>query len=120
MSDSDQKKLKELPVIPLRNMVLFPGVVQPIDVGRAKSLAVADKAAQASGMRIAVLTQVVPEVAEHVGEAPHPRVAPAAVETLRVLDTDKGAAGRAERGAGSRHGPRHSTCPAALGYNHTT
>ncbi|MFI5290165.1 MAG: LON peptidase substrate-binding domain-containing protein, partial [Polyangia bacterium] len=27
-----------LPVLPLRNLVLFPGVVLPVDVGRAGSL----------------------------------------------------------------------------------
>ena len=28
----------ELPILPLRNMVLFPGVVMPVSVGRSKSL----------------------------------------------------------------------------------
>ena len=67
--------------------------------------------------------QVVAEVPENVGEAPHPRVAPAAVETLRVLDPDEGAARGAEGGAGSRHGP--SILPARrgvtlVGYNSLT
>ena len=30
---------EELPILPLRNMVLFPGVVMPITVGRDKSIA---------------------------------------------------------------------------------
>jgi ATP-dependent Lon protease len=51
-----------LPLIPLRNMVLFPDVVQPIDVGRPRSMAVAEQASAASGMRIALATQVVPEL----------------------------------------------------------
>ena len=49
-------------MIPLRNTVLFPGVVLPIDVGRSKSLAVADAALREEGMRIALCTQTVPEV----------------------------------------------------------
>ena len=39
--DEDLKKMKipdELPILPLRNTVLFPGVVIPITVGRDKSL----------------------------------------------------------------------------------
>jgi len=62
MSTEDPTTNKRLPVIPLRNMVLFPGVVQPIDVGRPRSLAVAEQAADHPGLRIAVVTQVTPEV----------------------------------------------------------
>ncbi|MDD4225163.1 MAG: LON peptidase substrate-binding domain-containing protein, partial [Mariniphaga sp.] len=39
--DSDLKNLEipdMLPILPLRNTVLFPGVVLPINVGRKKSL----------------------------------------------------------------------------------
>jgi ATP-dependent Lon protease len=57
-----ETQTKRLLVIPLRNMVLFPGVVQPIDVGRPKSLAVAEQATANVGMRIAVVTQTAPEV----------------------------------------------------------
>ncbi len=59
MTDTDTKRFM---VIPLRNMVLFPGVVQPIDVGRPKSLVVAGQATSNVGMRIAVVTQTAPEV----------------------------------------------------------
>ena len=34
----ESKDGDELPLIPLRNMVLFPGVVLPVSVGRAKTL----------------------------------------------------------------------------------
>ena len=61
MSGSSEKTIT-LPVIPLRNMVLFPGVVQPIDVGRPRSLVVAEKAAQEAGLHLAVVTQRVPEL----------------------------------------------------------
>ena len=59
MTDTDHQRFL---VIPLRNMVLFPGVVQPIDVGRPKSLVVAEEATTHIGMHIAVLTQIAPEV----------------------------------------------------------
>ena len=34
----DLKEDSVLPILPLRNMVLFPGVVMPVTVGRSKSL----------------------------------------------------------------------------------
>ena len=44
IADGDDKELKNvdipavLPILPLRNTVLFPGVVLPITVGRERSL----------------------------------------------------------------------------------
>ncbi|MFH1130074.1 MAG: endopeptidase La [Pseudomonadota bacterium] len=58
-----QNKL-QLPVVPLRNIVLFPGVVMPVDVGRSKSLAISEKASREPGFRVALVTQVVPELEE--------------------------------------------------------
>jgi len=47
----------ELPVIPLRNTVLFPGVVIPITIGRDKSI-LAVKAAYKSNKLIGVFSQI--------------------------------------------------------------
>ncbi len=41
---SDENLPKELPVLPIRNTVLFPGVVIPITVGRQKSIRLVKKA----------------------------------------------------------------------------
>jgi ATP-dependent Lon protease len=48
---------EELPLLPLRNAVLFPGVVIPFDVGRPKTLALASALAAQSGRLIAVFQQ---------------------------------------------------------------
>ena len=47
---------------------------------------------------------VVADVAQEVGEAPHPGVAPAAGEALRVTHPDEGSARRAENGRRAIHG----------------
>ncbi|MBO5881521.1 MAG: LON peptidase substrate-binding domain-containing protein, partial [Paraprevotella sp.] len=49
-----------LPILPLRNMVLFPGVVMPVAVGRKSSLRLA-KAADKKDMNIGVVCQLNPE-----------------------------------------------------------
>ena len=56
------KDIVRLPVIPLRNTVLFPGVVMPIDVGRPKSLAVAELIADPEQKKLAFVTQTLAEV----------------------------------------------------------
>ncbi|MFW6225294.1 MAG: LON peptidase substrate-binding domain-containing protein, partial [Bacteroidota bacterium] len=44
ISDEDEESInafelpEELPILPLKNTVLFPGVILPISVGREKSL----------------------------------------------------------------------------------
>ena len=49
--DDDDDKLgvlaDELPILPVRNMVLFPGMVIPITVGRQKSIRLVKKAYKA-------------------------------------------------------------------------
>ncbi|RYY64508.1 MAG: endopeptidase La [Chitinophagaceae bacterium] len=52
----------ELPLLPLRNTVLFPGVVLPITVGRDKSIRAVSEAADASGGLIGVVAQKDPAV----------------------------------------------------------
>lgn len=52
---------KCLPILPLRNMVLFPGVVLPVAVGRKSSLRLIDKAYK-SGRIIGAVCQTRPEV----------------------------------------------------------
>lgn len=62
MSEEEEKKLTEsaipddLPILPLKNTVLFPGVVVPITVGRDRSLALV-KQAYESDKTIGVVTQ---------------------------------------------------------------
>jgi ATP-dependent Lon protease len=47
----------EIPVLPLRNSVLFPGSLAPIDVGRAHSIAAVERA-NGPGKLIAIVAQV--------------------------------------------------------------
>ena len=62
MSEEEEKKLtesevpEELPILPLKNTVLFPGVVVPITVGRDQSLALV-KTAYEGDKTIGVVTQ---------------------------------------------------------------
>ena len=62
MSEEEERKLtesgipEELPILPLKNTVLFPGVVVPITVGRDRSLALV-KEAYEGDKTIGVVTQ---------------------------------------------------------------
>src|ERR1700745_538778 len=47
----------ELPVLPIRNAVLFPGAVAPFDVGREKSVALVEDVANFPAPVIAILAQ---------------------------------------------------------------
>jgi ATP-dependent Lon protease len=53
----------ELPLLPVRNTVVFPGVTLPLSVGRARSLAAVQAAAKAGGL-LAVLSQRAPDTEE--------------------------------------------------------
>ncbi|MBW7935853.1 MAG: LON peptidase substrate-binding domain-containing protein, partial [Flavobacteriales bacterium] len=63
--DEDHFSLKDLPeilpILPLRNMVLFPGVVIPITVGRDKSIRLIRDAYQSNKI-IGVLSQKDPSI----------------------------------------------------------
>ena len=69
MSTDDEKKLnslrvpKVIPVLTLRNTVLFPGVVIPITVSRDKSIKLINKAYRSKKV-IGVLAQSNPEIEE--------------------------------------------------------
>lgn len=65
-NDEDQLLKQEdlpevLPLLPLRNMVLFPGVVMPVSIGRSKSLRLVRETYQNEGL-LAVFTQRDPGV----------------------------------------------------------
>lgn len=66
-SSDDEDRIKretvpeELPILPLRNTVLFPGLVIPITVGRAKSIKLAQDFSRGSAL-IGVTTQYSPDV----------------------------------------------------------
>jgi ATP-dependent Lon protease len=60
---NEEKVPEELPILPLRNTVLFPGVVIPITVGREKSIKLI-KEAYSGDKTIGVVTQIDAEVEE--------------------------------------------------------
>jgi ATP-dependent Lon protease len=55
-SDSLEELVREIPILPLKNTVLFPGVVNPITVGRKKSIKLVKKAYRGDRM-IGVIAQ---------------------------------------------------------------
>ena len=67
ISEDDEQEMNNtyvpevLPILPLRNTVLFPGVILPITVGREKSLELIRKAYQDDKM-IGAATQIDPEI----------------------------------------------------------
>ena len=71
MSEEEEKALTEagvpesLPILPLKNTVLFPGVVVPITVGRDRSLALV-KEAYAGDKIIGVVTQKDENIEERI------------------------------------------------------
>ena len=69
--DVDDDKLgvlaDELPILPVRNMVLFPGMVIPITVGRQKSIRLVKKAYKGN-RTLGVITQANPNKEDPTGE----------------------------------------------------
>src|SRR5260370_12193093 len=56
-SEEDIQFGDELPVLPIRNAVLFPGAVAPFDVGREKSVALVEDVDNLPGPVIAIFAQ---------------------------------------------------------------
>jgi ATP-dependent Lon protease len=56
-SDDELKFPDELSVLPIRNAVLFPGAVQPFDVGREKSVALVEDVQDSATPVIAIFAQ---------------------------------------------------------------
>lgn len=75
-----------LPILPLRNSVLFPQVVIPLSVGRPKSIALIKDAAE-SKQNIAILTQLDPDIEDPV-EADLHRIG-ASASILKVVHIAK-------------------------------
>ena len=60
---TDMDTPSELPILPVRNLVLFPGVVSPILIGREKSMRLVRKA-EKTGALIGIVCQNDPDVEE--------------------------------------------------------
>jgi ATP-dependent Lon protease len=61
---TDPVSANTLPVLTLRNLVLFPGVVLPVDVGRAGSLKLVDEVVRKHPSQLVIATQRDPQVEE--------------------------------------------------------
>jgi ATP-dependent Lon protease len=57
MSDQDQARIETLPLLPLKNMVMFPSLVTPLSVGRATARAAIDAAAASEEKQIVIVAQ---------------------------------------------------------------
>src|SRR5215831_20440832 len=83
------ERIHELPVLPLRNLVLFPGVVMPVDVGRSSSLRLVDEVVgRGAGARLVVTTQREAQTDEPDPADLHPIGVEAEVlKVVRLADT---------------------------------
>ena len=78
---------KILPVLPLRNLVVFPGITSPVDVGRPRSLKLLETHGQ-PGARLLLATQRDPDVDDPAFEDFLPIAVEAeVVKLVRVSDT---------------------------------
>ncbi|HVO99879.1 MAG TPA: endopeptidase La [Bryobacteraceae bacterium] len=57
-----ENNLRTLPLLPLKNSVLFPGLMMPLSVGRTASVAAVEKALEAEEKEIVVVAQRDPSV----------------------------------------------------------
>ena len=71
-SEDDLKFDDELPVLPIRNAVLFPGAVVPFDVGREKSVALVEDVENLSAPVIAIFAQRDPSTDDPGADDLHP------------------------------------------------
>jgi ATP-dependent Lon protease len=86
-AEPDDNGLIEAPLLPLRDMVMFPHMVTPLFVGREKSLA-AIHAAQAGRRTLLAVTQINPEVEDPGPDDWYPVGVEAAVgRMLRMPDS---------------------------------
>src|SRR3954470_1424825 len=51
----------ELPILPLRNSVFFPGAVMPLTIGRAKTIRLIEEATRENSL-LGIVTQKAPEI----------------------------------------------------------
>ena len=57
MNDSNAPILKNLPVLPLKRTVLFPGTMMPLTVGRDRSIAAVEAALKTEDKTLLVVAQ---------------------------------------------------------------
>ncbi|MEO8027606.1 MAG: endopeptidase La [Bryobacteraceae bacterium] len=55
--DSTEQKFETLPLLPLKNAVLFPGLLMPLTVGRASSVSAVEAALETEDKELVVVTQ---------------------------------------------------------------
>src|ERR1700676_2259449 len=72
-------------ILPVRNMLLFPGMVLPLTIGRPASIAAAQKAAQ-SGRKVGLLLQDDPSIEQPGPE--HLRRVGTVAEILRYVTSE--------------------------------
>ncbi|HEY6972717.1 MAG TPA: LON peptidase substrate-binding domain-containing protein, partial [Nitrospiraceae bacterium] len=59
---SEQSFVSNLPVLPIKRTVLFPGVMMPLTVGRDRSIAAVEAAMRTEDKTLLVIAQRVPDV----------------------------------------------------------
>ncbi len=79
---------ERLPILPLRNSVLFPHAIVPIDVGRAKSVKLIEELSKQESQVLGVLSQRDPETGDPAWNEMYPVGTVARV--LKVIKLDRG------------------------------
>jgi ATP-dependent Lon protease len=88
MLDLNKPAVQTLPVLPLRNLVLFPGVVLPVDVGRSGSLRLVEDVIKRQPARVMIATQRDPQIEEPAPDDLHPIGVEAEVlKVVKLSDT---------------------------------